>query len=423
MNEQAVRQTYNILGHKIGTHIRMLDPKGERRPQMLDVQGEEEFVRACAEAGEDWHIYVGCNERVSAGANGVMSIGSVLIDIDPQLAGNEGTKWAIAAAETIARYSIAENIHEYPLVACSGNGAYVWFCTPRIPPGDTAERQSLRLALRKLGLYLAEKVADFPVKVDVQVTADIARIIRVIGTRNIKGRYADSEAGLDARWAKMSFWLFPPKRHESPNFWPFVEALRERYKHKDVDATHILPVPAPGALDFFFKNCPRMASLAGRSNTMGDLNELEDYQLWLSFGANLVKACGQIGAAEWKRVSEQAPKFDPWNFDESNSRNKVQEVIHWNGPPTCANMGCNIAGNPNCPKAPAGWAFRYAGALVTAARVDGIPPHMMEARLMQLLLDSDFHMEQALDAQTTADQRLHIETVGQIRELLYGRLR
>jgi hypothetical protein len=403
--------------------MRLLSAVADRRPRLVDVAGEDEFVSVCREADDWWHVYVGVNERISAGGAGVVSINNVLFDIDPGqdggkrplYPGNLGTLYAIQAAQDLAVFCMKEGIHNYPVVACSGNGAYVWLATPPIAPGDSAERQSLRLGLRKLAVLLQERVADRPVKIDLQVTADIARIIRVIGTRNLKGATAAPEDGVEARWTRMSFWVTTPERHESEWFWPYLENLKETYRPREVNATYILPAPSHEILRYLYDNCHRLRGLSGQDDRYGQISELGDYELWLYFGVNMVKACGALGAQEWLRVSESAPGFNPEDWDAHSPFNKVAEAARFAGPPNCDKMKCPVLGS--CPvKSPAGWAAKYAGALRMASRDPGGIYVRDETNILSTNIA--YHTDQFCVATHPTEQEYHRRVISSYSEQL-----
>ena len=367
---------------------------------MYDVTSEDEFVMIC-ECAPEWNIYAGVNERVPGhyGASGVGRISNVLVDVDSIEPGSAGTQAALQAAFHVGQCCINEGIHNYPVVACSGNGAYVWLCVPPRAVANPDDRSDMRIALRRLATRFVKMAEGMAVKIDTQVTTDIARIIRVIGTPNLKDLHGESQDPV-RRAGKMSYWASSCDRVESPLFWPYVDALHEVAKRRGetTPAAWVLPAPAPEVLEWLYSRCQRMAGLAGRPG-LGSPSELEDYALWLYFGANLVKAAGSIGAQEWHRVSESAPGYNPLDWDCGNPRNKIQEVAGFNGPPHCEMMGCPRAGQCGV-KSPAGVIAKHPKRQKVAA-VDTAP--YLEYSLSVLEQNERYARESYLHAQGDAD--------------------
>lgn len=347
----------------------------------MDVTSEDEFIRTCVGYNGQRDLYAGYNERAAGGrdANSVFVLNNAVIDLDPpkdKRLHPSGTVEAIQVAERLAAFVYHSGIHENPVVGCSGNGAYLWLSLEPRLLGNEENRVRMRGAFQKFASFIREQVDGMgtDVKFDSQCTTDFARIIRVIGSTNLKGnREADPDKPkqLDDYWCRDGFFTTKPDRVESTKFWTFLEGLEANYVGKQAKAAWVLPAAPPEIVNWLYYGCPRMRGLAGRGDGIGSMDELQDYATWLYFGANLVKVAGAVGGEEWERVSKMAPGYNPNDWDAANPTNKINEVMRFSGPPRCEMLGCSIAGNPKCPKSPAGWAARHPDALrIVGGRVD-----------------------------------------------------
>jgi hypothetical protein len=75
--------------------------------------------------------------------------------------------------------------YERPVMAMSGNGYHLYFCIPEIKL-NSSNRDEVEDKIKVFFKYLAERYSDDKVKVD--STWDLPRIVKIIGTKSIKGR-------------------------------------------------------------------------------------------------------------------------------------------------------------------------------------------------------------------------------------------
>jgi hypothetical protein len=351
-DEAVVRRFYKLLGHKHETEVRVIPADGGR-PSSHFVHNANQFHHICSQYNGKAHVYAGINERCrkGTGSKDVSRINSIVFDIDVSTPENCGATYeemqqAVATATAAWDWVQTNNIHPCPVRIGSGNGCYLWLCVPPVTLRGQRHRRAVREKLRQFAESMAAAFDRGNVKVDTKVTYDFARIIRVPGTRNIKGIDCPDPNRSVGRYA---FEIDPLYRVESPTLLKYLDSAyvvspppagQEGMEAPDFQR------PADELLRTLYDVCPRIRGLAGGGGA-GDITEIADYYIWLYFGANLVKLAGQQGAEEWERVSRQAPGYNPDDFDQTRAGNKVTEILErFEGVPGCSSLRCPLVGTP-----------------------------------------------------------------------------
>lgn len=211
MNQEEVRKTYKILGHQKETEIRLIDPESDetkkKPPQSIFVSSEDEFVKVCAEFDGKYNIYVGINERKSKGTDqkDVITVSTIVIDIDPirpkglekQASREEELNDALITSSQIVQDCHDKTEFKPPSVALSGNGVHLWFKIPLIEISDE-NRNDVEQKIKKFIQALQKKYNNNKIKID-QI-GDLPRIIKVIGTKSIKGTPTTERPHRDTHW-------------------------------------------------------------------------------------------------------------------------------------------------------------------------------------------------------------------------------
>lgn len=193
--EENIKQTWRFLAHERETEIRVIDPKGEKKPQSYFVHKENEFIEVCKRLNAEYNLYAGINERSLGGTTSkeVISVKTVVVDIDPiRINAPLGKKDASNQEELNEAEKIADQIikdltalgFQAPTKCLSGNGIQLWFAFPKIEITNT-NRQETENKVKQFIENLQKKYNNDKVKID-QI-GDLARIIKIMGTTSIKG--------------------------------------------------------------------------------------------------------------------------------------------------------------------------------------------------------------------------------------------
>ncbi|MBA7624266.1 hypothetical protein ES703_31673 [subsurface metagenome] len=194
MNENTVKACYRFLAHQGRglTELRAIEPRGVEPPVQAWVDGEGAFVEFCKRWEGKRQIYVGINPRARKGGTreDIDEVTTIVLDVDAvrpdkhQPATDAELKCAEKVADRII-VDFTERGFKAPVKCCSGNGWQLWLA---IPPINAAV----------LGRDLVEgKVQEFQKRVKVKYEdehatidniGDLPRVVRVIGTINIKGK-------------------------------------------------------------------------------------------------------------------------------------------------------------------------------------------------------------------------------------------
>lgn len=205
IHEEDVRATYRFLGHagRGVTELRVISPKrGVVGIGYFD--NEDAFVQACAGVNGAGNVYLGIQPRPEslleqsknqirklrkgAREEDVSWVTAVVLDIDPvrpkdTAATDEELAKAVACGDRIAEWLESKGFRR-PVRNMSGNGCQLWFA---VPPHEVTEvsREEMRERLKAFEARIREKFAGDGVAVD--SIFNLSRVIKVIGTRSVKG--------------------------------------------------------------------------------------------------------------------------------------------------------------------------------------------------------------------------------------------
>ena len=206
-NEDDVRFTYRLLGHKEETEIRLIDPTKKKSPKSVFVHNEDEFIKVCKEHNGKYNVYAGINERRTGGTTGtdVKTINVFVIDIDAirkdskltteELKKLSATDLELKKAEEVANKivkDLAKKGHR-TYKACSGNGYQLWISLIPMKASEELEAKIQILQRETRKRYENEEVG-------IDNIGDLPRIIKVIGSLNIKGDNTEDRPHRLSQW-------------------------------------------------------------------------------------------------------------------------------------------------------------------------------------------------------------------------------
>lgn len=218
-NEIDVRFHYRLLNHKYVTELRFL--KRGMHPVYRLGKGEENFVSVCRQWNGKRNIYVGLRDRreglkYAGKTEDIIGLQSVVLDIDPirqteTPSTQKELNCAIKLVKIIKRWFI-QNEYKEPQIAITGNGCCLYFLLPfhRIGDGNRFE------LIRKTENFENWARNNFKKELKTYNCAidrmyDLPRIVRVIGTYNIKGK-----SSVKRPW-RLSYWLDKLKTRREDN--------------------------------------------------------------------------------------------------------------------------------------------------------------------------------------------------------------
>lgn len=190
MIKKDILNCYKFLSHGEETEIRLIDWKKEIPPQSRFVKNEKDFIKVCEELNGEVNIYAGINERKNKGtkAEQVISVKTLVIDIDADHPLTEpANPDELLAAEKISNRIIgwfSDKNWVSPVKCFSGNGIQLWVALPEMKITNE-NRVRVESKIQKFYDLLKDKFETNEAKID--KIGDLARIIKVIGTKNVKG--------------------------------------------------------------------------------------------------------------------------------------------------------------------------------------------------------------------------------------------
>jgi hypothetical protein len=227
-NEKDVRLHYHLLNHKYLTELRFLKPG--MYPAFRIVKDEDKFVSVCRQWNGKRNIYVGLRDRREdlkscARTEDIIALQAVVLDIDPiretdTASTTKELNAAITVGKTIKNW-FGKNKYKEPIIAVTGNGCCLYFSLPFYQLND------------KNRDYTTRKIETFEVwarnnfnkvlkdnRCVMDRMYDLPRIIRVIGTYNIKGKNTQTKP-----W-RLSYWLEKPlERETDKKLLDFISSL------------------------------------------------------------------------------------------------------------------------------------------------------------------------------------------------------
>lgn len=195
INEMDIRTFYRLLGHEKETEVRLLDLSGNTSARSVFVGSEDEFVEVCNENNGQLKVCAGIHERCAGGTKGsdVVAVKTIVIDIDAVRPETDipATDEELAAAEDVTDAIIEDSKEQGfvpPMKVCSGNGYHLYFCICDIPVTDE-NREAVGEALKEFNRNIARRYKRSSVQID--IVGDLARIMQIPGTMNIKGSHSE----------------------------------------------------------------------------------------------------------------------------------------------------------------------------------------------------------------------------------------
>ncbi|MCG8417264.1 MAG: hypothetical protein MJE77_04885 [Proteobacteria bacterium] len=204
--EADVRASYRFLSHSAHgcTELRAIRPGGGL-VRIGYYDNEDDFVASCRSLNGRANIYVGIQPRpmsflrrsrnaLSTTAKGakdtdIQWITALILDVDPvRAAHTASTDLELSKARERAQkiaHKVVSRGYRAPVLTMSGNGCHLWFA---IPPRSVSasNREELTERLRLFESKVRERFSDESIAID--SIYNLSRIIKVIGTKSIKGR-------------------------------------------------------------------------------------------------------------------------------------------------------------------------------------------------------------------------------------------
>ena len=189
--EEKFKFFYNLLAHKQETEIRMFElskdfKKSEVRGHFF-ISSFNEFLSKVKEFNGKYNLYAGLNERRGNGTNAkdVIFVKRIFLDIDcrEKPANLEDLKEAEKVTDKIIS-EIEAKTGLKPTKIFSGNGYQLLYCIPEIEITEK-NRQEVQGQIQQFSRDLIQEYSNEKVKID--NVGDLPRIIRITGTKNMKG--------------------------------------------------------------------------------------------------------------------------------------------------------------------------------------------------------------------------------------------
>lgn len=207
VNKKDIATVFRFLQHDEYTELRAISPDSGLLAQKW-VETKEEFLNFCEEYDGEANVYVGVNPRSSKGGSGenIDKITTIPIDIDAITPWEKTEKKEHKAATdeelTKAKKAAKKIITDFeemgfvkPLKIMSGNGVQLWYRIPEVDKEENPEfEEKVKEFIRKLKKRYTHKYRDdnkenenFCPGVDIDQVGDAARIMKVAGTKSVKG--------------------------------------------------------------------------------------------------------------------------------------------------------------------------------------------------------------------------------------------
>ena len=235
--ESDIRASYRFLHHfRFGcTELRAIRP-GRGIYGIGYFDHEEAFVATCRSVNGRANLYVGIQPRPRAfldrarnklckGVKGAMDtdipwITALAMDVDPVRPGDTPSteaelQQAIDRGAEIAEW-LTKRRYQTPILHMSGNGCQLWCAIPPYPVLKVAQT-AITERLRAFEGRIRDKFSDKTVRID--SIYNLSRIIKVIGTKSIKGTPSED------RPHRISCHLSGWKRVEDPQLLRSILAM------------------------------------------------------------------------------------------------------------------------------------------------------------------------------------------------------
>jgi hypothetical protein len=213
-NESDVRLHYRLLRHTYVSELRLL--KRGMYPVCRIVRDEDSFVSVCRQWNGRRNIYVGLRDRrhrlhSCARSEDIIGCQALILDIDPDRPSETPAteKELESAMKVTQRASMWFTKHGFtqPHIAMTGNGCCLYFFLPYIKLDDT-NRLEITRKIELFEQWVRQNMKEITEYYNCTIDRmyDLPRIVRVIGTYNIKGTASKN------RPHRISYWLKKPKR-------------------------------------------------------------------------------------------------------------------------------------------------------------------------------------------------------------------
>ena len=231
MLDDAIK-TWKILNHEKETEIRLLNPTDNYVAHYF-ISNEEQLRVLFENRNGKHNMYIGVNERSHSGkkSQDVTRVTTIVLDIDS--AKPPGFKKEAATQQEVdACFEGVKKISDYfvergfikPKIAFTGNGYSLWAAIPPIIITDE-NRKTIHEKIKLFHKSIQNRF-EYDKRISIDQVGDLARIMRFIGTKNIKGSDTSERPRRDSKW------IDEPIRHEDEKLKQYILSLEPPKKAK-----------------------------------------------------------------------------------------------------------------------------------------------------------------------------------------------
>jgi len=242
-----IKFTYSILRHRGPTELRFL--KEGNFPIIKFVKNMDDFISNCLKFNGKRNIYTGIRDRrvdikYAAKKEDIVGLNLVVIDIDPvrpreSPSTEEELNRSIYLSEKIRNFFLEKNFNP-PLRGMTGNGVSLFFITPYYEI-DEKNRDEIEDSILWFENYIRENFKDELKKMNLRIDNmyDLPRIVKVIGTKNIKGIEEKD------RPHRVSYWIDKEKNFsEDEKILMFILKRGEDFNETSLKPIYLMqPIP------------------------------------------------------------------------------------------------------------------------------------------------------------------------------------
>ena len=242
-----IKFTYSILRHRGPTELRFL--KEGNFPIIKFVKNMDDFISNCLKFNGKRNIYTGIRDRrvdikYAAKKEDIVGLNLVVIDIDPvrpreSPSTEEELNRSIYLSEKIRNFFLEKNFNP-PLRGMTGNGVSLFFITPYYEI-DEKNRDEIEDSILWFENYIRENFKDELKKMNLRIDNmyDLPRIVKVIGTKNIKGIEEKD------RPHRVSYWIDKEKNFsEDEKILLFILKRGEDFNETSLKPIYLMqPIP------------------------------------------------------------------------------------------------------------------------------------------------------------------------------------
>lgn len=242
-----IKFTYSILRHRGPTELRFL--KEGNFPIIKFVKNIDDFISNCLKFNGKRNIYTGIRDRrvdikYAARKEDIVGLNLVVIDIDPvrpreSPSTEEELNRSIYLSEKIRNFFLEKNFNP-PLRGMTGNGVSLFFITPYYEI-DEKNRDEIEDSILWFENYIRENFKDELKKMNLRIDNmyDLPRIVKVIGTKNIKGIEEKD------RPHRVSYWIDKEKNFsEDEKILLFILKRDEDFNETSLTPIYLMqPIP------------------------------------------------------------------------------------------------------------------------------------------------------------------------------------